>query len=365
MREVIQHARTALDFEGMKQKAEELEREMNAPDFWQDQDRAKTVSQEASALRQELSDWQSVEEELETLQELESMAAKENDDSAMKELEQAMDTLEKRLERLEKNMLFTERYDQGGAIVSIHAGAGGVDAMDWAEILMRMYLRYAESKEWTVDVLDTSRAEEAGIKSASFAVRGRYAYGHLKNEAGVHRLVRISPFDSEGLRHTSFALLEVIPELDAVTEQSIQIDPKDLRIDTFLSSGKGGQSVNTTYSAIRVTHLPTNIVVSCQNERSQLQNKETAMRVLKARLLKRMMDEHAERLDELKGGHKSPEWGNQIRSYVLHPYQMVKDHRTNYERHDIEAVLEGDIDTFIEEQLRKNSERVHEVEEKV
>ena len=235
--------------------------------------------------------------------------------------------------------------------------------MDWAAMVFRMLTRFAEQKGFTVELLEESRGEEAGYKKVAFAMRGRYAYGSLKSEAGVHRLVRISPFDAEKMRHTAFALVEVIPELDALSEKQLEIDEKDLRIDTFMSSGKGGQSVNTTYSAVRITHEPTGLVVSCQNERSQLQNKETALRVLKSRLFQMMLDERAEKLEELKGGHKAPEWGNQIRSYVLHPYKMVKDHRTKVETQDVEGVLNGALEPFIQGYLKQQAGEAAAVED--
>lgn len=240
--------------------------------------------------------------------------------------------------------------------MSLHAGAGGTDATDWVAMLLRMYTRFAETHDWQVEILDESRGEETGFKSVTIAVRGRFAYGWFRSEYGVHRLVRISPFDAEQMRHTTFALVEVIPEFDEVDEKSLEIPADDLRIDTFMSSGKGGQSVNTTYSAVRITHLPTGTAVSCQNERSQLQNRETAMRVLKSKLYRLMVEARAEKISDLKGEHKTAAWGNQIRSYVLHPYKMVKDHRTDVETTDTEAVLNGELKAFMEAYLRKDVE---------
>lgn len=244
----------------------------------------------------------------------------------------------------------TGPYDQNNAILSFHAGAGGTDAQDWTEMLLRMYQRFAEKKKWRVFLIDQSAGSEAGIKSATLEIIGPYAYGFLKSEAGVHRLVRISPFDAEKMRHTSFALVEVLPEIDK--DIKIEIDPKDIRIDTFMSGGHGGQSVNTTYSAVRVVHVPTGITVSCQNERSQLQNKETAMKVLRAKLYRLEEEKKTKERQDLRGEYKSAEWGNQVRSYVLHPYHLVKDHRTEFESADPEGVLEGNLMPLSESYLR-------------
>jgi peptide chain release factor 2 len=254
---------------------------------------------------------------------------------------------------LEFTLLLNDEYDQSNAIVSVHAGTGGTDAMDWAEMLARMFLRFCEQRGWRATILDESKGAEAGIKSMTFEVKGMYAYGYLKSEAGVHRLVRISPFDSEKMRHTSFALAEVVPELDDVKE--VTIDPKDLRVDTFLSSGHGGQSVQTTYSAVRVVHLPTKITVSVQNERSQTQNKETAMKILRAKLNQIEIDKRAEEKSKLRGEYHEAAWGNQIRSYVLQPYRMVKDHRTKQETSQVDDVLNGQLLPFMEAYLRWNA----------
>lgn len=350
----VENAWQILSLDDLAKKLESLEQKMSSADFWQNQEEAKNVSQEAADIKNEIESWQKIKTELTDLQEIVGLAEKEENQAVLEESTTQVEKLKEQLKTMELATLFSGEHDNSNAIVSIHAGAGGTDAMDWAGMLTRMYFRFAEKKGWKVEVLEESPGEEAGYKSITFSVTGRRAYGYLKGEAGVHRLVRISPFDAEKMRHTSFALVEVLPELDELSARKLEIDPKDLRIDTFMSSGKGGQSVNTTYSAVRITHLPTNTVVTCQNERSQSQNKETAMKVLEARLFQRMQEERAEKLDELKGGHKSPEWGNQIRSYVLHPYKMVKDHRTSAEVQNVEDVLDGDLDYFIEKYLESD-----------
>jgi len=278
------------------------------------------------------------------------LAAEEDDPAAESDVVAKLTDLKSRLARLEFTTLMDDKYDANDAIMAIHAGAGGTEAQDWVEMLLRMFLRYAEVKGWKTKILDEHRGSEAGIKSVTVSLEGHYAYGYLKSEAGVHRLVRISPFDAEKMRHTSFALVEILPELGEISE--VTIKPEDLRIDTFLSSGHGGQSVQTTYSAVRVTHLPTGIVVSCQNERSQTQNKETALRILRAKLHAIYLQERADEKKKLRGEFQSAEWGNQIRSYVLHPYKLVKDHRTKFEVQDAEGVLNGDLEPFIEAYLR-------------
>ena len=270
------------------------------------------------------------------------------DDGMKQEVIQQIMALEK-FSDLEFYVLLNGKHDKKNAIVAIHAGSGGTEAQDWAEMLLRMVMRYAE-KGWRATMIDESRGGEAGIKSATFRVEGRYAYGHLKGEHGTHRLVRISPFDAEKMRHTSFALIEVIPEME--TSDTVTINQNDLRIDTFMSGGKGGQSVNTTYSAVRIVHIPTGITVQCQNERSQLQNKETALRILQSKLQKLQEEQEEKERLELRGEYKSAEWGNQIRSYVLHPYKMVKDVRTRYETSDPDTVLNGELDPFVEAYLK-------------
>lgn len=327
-----------------------LEVEASASDFWSDQERARRESQKLADLKDDVGAWQALRKDIGDLLDVIRVAEEEKDESILTEMESSVNDLEARYGALEFSMLFSGTYDAKSAVMSIHAGAGGTDAQDWAEMLLRMYVRYAEKKGWKVRLVDESRGTEAGIKSATMFVEGKNAYGHLRSEAGVHRLVRLSPFNADHLRQTSFALVEVLPEVD----ESIHIDikPEDLRIDTFMSGGKGGQSVNTTYSAVRIVHLPTNITVSCQNERSQQQNKETAMQILKAKLFALREEEMAKEKKELRGEFHSAEWGNQIRNYVIHPYQLVKDARTGFETTETEKVLDGELDRFVEAYLR-------------
>lgn len=320
-----------------------LEGEMNEPKFWQDAERAKSISREAANLREEVEKWEGIEKEIDSAIEL-AEASEDGD------LLKIYNELNEKFKKLEFFLLLSEKYDRRDVIMAIHAGTGGTEAQDWAEMLLRMYLRFAEKMGWQTKILDEHRGGEAGIKSITVSVSGNYAYGYLKSENGVHRLVRISPFDAEQMRHTSFALVEITPDIGETEE--VKIDPKDLRIDTYLSGGHGGQSVQTTYSAVRITHLPTNIVVTCQNERSQQQNKETAMKILKSKLHQLAESEHQAEKQKLRGTYTSAEWGNQIRSYVLQPYRLVKDHRTKYETPDTERVLDGDLMRFIEEYLK-------------
>lgn len=347
----------ALDLEASRGRVAELDGVMSDPAFWADQEKARAVAQEASELKKEVDAWDAIGKDITDTQDVATFAETEGSDSDKAEAERLVHDLEARFTAMEFRMLFSGEHDSRNAIVSFHAGAGGTDANDWTAMLLRMISRFAERQGFTIDVLDESRGEEAGYKSVTVAVRGRFAYGYLRSEAGVHRLVRISPFDGEKMRHTTFALIEVLPEFADVDASSVDLDMDDVRIDTFLSSGKGGQSVNTTYSAVRVTHIPTGISVSCQNERSQLQNKETALNVLKSRLYQIMVTERAEKLSDIKGEHKTAAWGNQIRSYVLHPYKMVKDHRTDVETSDTESVLDGAILPFIEAYLRSDAEK--------
>jgi peptide chain release factor 2 len=342
----IRSAQELLKLPELKQKAEELELLMNQPDFWSNSEQAQTISQDYNALKEEVGKWQDLEKDVNDLLDL----ANSGDASLDKEISEQITELEKRYEQYEFILLLSGSYDKNNAIIAIHAGSGGTEAQDWAKMLLRMLLRFAEHQKWTTRIVDESRGAEAGYKSIIFEVKGPFAYGYLKSEHGVHRLVRISPFDAEKMRHTSFALVEVLPELDEKAE--VEIKSEDLRIDTFMAGGKGGQSVNTTYSAVRIVHIPTGISVSCQNERSQAQNKETAMKVLRAKLFRLEQEKRALERQELRGEYKSAEWGNQIRSYVLHPYHLVKDHRSGYESTDPEGVLEGNFLPLSEAYLR-------------
>lgn len=336
------------DLDVQKKRLVTLEEQMQATDFWQDPDVAQRVSKKAADLRLEIEGWERLIDELQELKELESLAAQDVD--LLQEVEQKHTLLLKQFEKKEFSTLFSGRYDESDVVLTIHAGSGGTEAQDWTAMLLRMYSRYAEAHDWDVRLLEESRADDVGYKRVMIGICGRWAYGHLKGEAGVHRLVRISPFDAEKMRHTTFALVEVIPQFEELEE--LEIDPSNLRIDTFMASGKGGQSVNTTYSAVRIVHLPTGITVTCQNERSQQQNKQTALSILKAKLELVREQAQAEKIDDLRGNLGKAEWGNQIRSYVLHPYKMVKDHRSNFETADAEGVLEGDLDACIEAYLR-------------
>ncbi len=349
MKERLTAIEASVGLSSLKEELVRLQGLMQAGDFWADQEKARRISKEAADMEKEITTLEGFRKELEDAKGFADMAESEGDE---KEGEKLFASLEGRLAELELKRYLSGEHDKSNAILSIHAGAGGVDAMDWAEMLSRMYARYAEAKGFTISILEQSLGEEAGIKRIMFLVEGLYAYGYLKEEAGVHRLVRQSPFNADGLRQTSFALVEVVPVLNEIEEKNLVIPDGDLRIDTYASSGAGGQSVNTTNSAVRITHIPTNIVVAVQNERSQTQNRETAMKILKARIHQKMIEEQKKELSELKGGHIKPEWGSQIRSYVVHPYKMVKDHRTEVETTDTEAVLNGDLDQFIEASLR-------------
>ena len=309
---------------------------------------AERVSREYGTLKQKIETWTTLRDDVGVI---EAMMQETDDASSLEELGNQLKELEAKYNVLEVNTLFTGAYDGLNAIVSIHAGAGGVDAQDWAEMLLRMYLRFAENQHWKTSVLMESRGTEAGIKSVTVQISGERAFGHLKTEAGVHRLVRLSPFNADALRQTSFALVDVIPEIER--DEDVDIKPGDVRIDTFMAGGHGGQSVNTTYSAVRIVHIPTGMTVQCQNERSQAQNKESAMKVLRGKLLQRTIEQQRQEIAGIRGEVVSAEWGSQIRSYVLHPYQLVKDHRTNYETSDTAKVLDGQVMPFIEERLRQ------------
>lgn len=338
-----------LDLPKLQTQAKELEEQAGVPNLWDDPENAQRVTSKLSRVQSEVNKLKSLRQRVDDLPIMFELAENEKDSSAKNDAIKELDALKKSVETLEVQTLLNGEYDQRDALVTIRSEAGGVEACDWAQMLFRMYIRYCERHDYEVQVLDTSYGEEAGIKSATFRVLAPYAYGTLSVEQGTHRLVRISPFDSNARRHTSFAGVEVVP----VVEQSdhIEIDEKEIRVDVYRSSGPGGQGVNTTDSAVRITHIPTGIVVSCQNERSQIQNKATAMAVLQSKLLERKRQEEEAKINALKGDN-SGSWGNQMRSYVLHPYQMVKDLRNDHETGNTGAVLDGEIDDFIEAGIR-------------
>ena len=338
-----------VDVAAMRKELAELEHQASAPDLWDDQANAQKVTSRLSFVQAEINRVTSLRGRLDDLSVLFELAQDEGDAASMAEADKELADVRRIVADLEVRTLLSGEYDHREALVTIRSGAGGVDAADWAEMLMRMYMRYCERHNWPTELYDVSYAEEAGIKSATFAVKAPYAYGTLSVEQGTHRLVRISPFDNQSRRQTSFAEVEVVPVLEQT--ESVDIPDDELRIDVFRSSGAGGQHVNTTDSAVRITHIPTGIVVACQNERSQIQNRETAMKVLAAKLLERKRQEEQAKIDSLKGD-TSASWGNQMRSYVLHPYQMVKDLRTEYETGATGAVLDGELDEFIEAGIR-------------
>ncbi|HRY62991.1 MAG TPA: peptide chain release factor 2 [Patescibacteria group bacterium] len=361
MKEIIEKAKDLLaavattkpmaQLERKQKRLSELTGLMSAPDFWADNRKASETAKEAADLEKEIANWEQLDKEVKEILALAEAGVKEDDESMTKELTIKLQEIGTQFEALKFITMMDGEYNRQNAILSIHAGAGGTDAQDWAEMLMRMYLRYAEKAGFKATILDKSDGAEAGIKSATVEFKGKYAYGYLKAEAGVHRLVRISPFDAEKMRHTSFALVEVLPEIEELSDQEMPIKTEDLRIDVFRSSGHGGQSVNTTDSAVRIKHLPTGITVSCQNERSQLQNKETAMKVLRSKLYQYYQTELEEERQRIRGEFNEAAWGNQARSYVIHPYKMVKDHRSEYETQEVEKVLDGDLQALIEAEL--------------
>lgn len=330
-----------------------LELQMQEPDFWNDQEKAQKVSQKLKHNTNKIEEFNKLKQEVEDIELLVELIKEEDDESQVPDLLKSMDQTEEDLENARLVTLLSDEYDANNAILSIHAGAGGTEAQDWAEMLLRMYTRWIESKGYKMDIYDMQTDTEAGIKSVTIHVEGENAYGYLKSEKGVHRLVRISPFDASNRRHTSFASVDVIPEIE--DDNEIEINESDIRIDTYRSSGAGGQHVNTTDSAIRITHIPTGIVVSCQNQRSQHSNKETAMNMLKSKLLEIKKLENKEKIEDIQGKYNQIAWGSQIRSYVFHPYSMVKDHRTNAETGNVQAVMDGNIDMFINEYLKMKS----------
>lgn len=338
---------SVFDLANKEAQLAQLEKETEAPDFWNNNSNAQRVMKTISNVREEVETWKKIKNQIYDLTEL----AKLDDESLRADLETEIQTLENDLEKHALAAMLSGPYDHDDAILAIHAGAGGTDSQDWAEMLQRMYIRWAEAHNFTTEIMDSSPGEEAGIKSVTIAIGGKYAFGYLRSEKGVHRLVRLSPFDSNHRRHTSFALVEVLPQV-SMEEADIEMNPSDIKMDVFRSSGAGGQNVQKNATAVRLTHLPTGIVVTCQNERSQTQNREFAMKILRARLLELHQAEREEERAVLRGEYTKAEWGSQIRSYVLHPYQMVKDHRTDFQVGNAQSVLDGDLDGFMEAYLK-------------
>ncbi|MDD6273473.1 MAG: peptide chain release factor 2 [Clostridiaceae bacterium] len=353
MRPEIEEIGAALDLESASREVETLEAKAAEPDFWSDLENSQKVLQRIKQLKDRRSIYESLCHEAEDLELMCDMALEENDESLSDEVTAGMAALTTHLEEVRMQTLLSGEYDRNNAIMSFHAGAGGTEAQDWASMLYRMYTRWAERHGYKYKILNYLDGEEAGIKSADILIEGENAFGFLKSEMGVHRLVRVSPFDASGRRHTSFAAVEVMPEFG--DDMKIDIRDEDLKVDTYRSSGAGGQHVNKTESAIRITHIPTGIVVSCQNERSQVQNRQVAMRMLMSKLMEIKEREHYDKIEDIKGEQKKIEWGSQIRSYVFMPYTLAKDHRTGFENGNINAVMDGDIDGFISAYLKMNA----------
>lgn len=327
-----------------------FEEKMSAPDFWDDNEKAQGVIAEMNAVKSSVDQYEKLQQEYEDAAMMAELADEEGEESLMEEIAEAVASLKKKLEDFELDLLLNQPYDKMNAILELHPGAGGTESQDWGQMLLRMYTRWAEKRGFKVEVLDYLPGDEAGIKSVTLLIKGFNAYGYLKAEKGVHRLVRISPFDSSGRRHTSFVSCDVVPEI--TEDVDVEIRTEDLKIDTYRASGAGGQHINTTDSAVRITHLPTGIVVTCQNERSQIKNRERAMTMLRSKLYERKIEEQQKELDEIRGEQSDIAWGSQIRSYVFHPYSMVKDHRTSVETGNVGAVMDGDLDLFIDGYLR-------------
>ncbi|WP_231620161.1 peptide chain release factor 2 [Fictibacillus sp. 26RED30] len=346
----INDFRGSFDLDTKKARIAELDEEMSAPTFWDDQNAAQVVINEANGLKEQVNEFEELASAYEDLEIAHELVKEEADEDLQKELVKDLKTLITKLNDFELQLLLNEPYDKNNAILELHPGAGGTESQDWASMLLRMYTRYAERQGYKVETLDYLPGDEAGVKSVTLSIKGHNAYGYLKAEKGVHRLVRISPFDSSGRRHTSFVSCEVMPEITDDTE--IEIRTEDLKIDTYRASGAGGQHVNTTDSAVRMTHIPTNTVVSCQTERSQIKNRERAMKMMMAKLVQRRLEEQQAQLNEIRGEQKEIGWGSQIRSYVFHPYSLVKDHRTNTEVGNVQSVMDGEITPFIDSYLR-------------
>lgn len=338
------------DLANKKKQISNLEAESMAEDFWSDNRKAQAQMQQLNALREEVTTWENIDAQLTDLHGLAGLLEEEPDEAMQAEIESSLPVIEQEIEKLQFALMLSGEHDEKNAIMSIHAGSGGVDAQDWAEMLLRMYLRWAERHNFHTEIYEYNEGEEAGIKSVTVEITGRYAYGYLRSEIGTHRLIRLSPFDAAHRRHTSFAKVEVMPDIDDTIE--ITIRPEDIEVDTYRSTGAGGQHVNKTDSAVRIRHLPTGIVVTCQNERSQIQNREVAMKLLRARLYEREEKRHEEEAARLKGEHVQADFGTQIRTVTIHPYNIVKDHRTNYETSDTEDYLNGNVDPFIHAYLQ-------------
>ncbi|QSX06980.1 peptide chain release factor 2 [Sedimentibacter sp. zth1] len=350
---ILEEVGVSLDIPKLKEDNADFENFMQSPEFWNDTAKAQQISQNLKYNSDTLKQYEDMVSQVEDFELLLDLVKEEDDESQVQELNKEMKSIDKLLEAMKLKTLLNGEYDHNNAILSIHSGAGGTEAQDWAEMLLRMYNRWAESHGYKISMLDILKDTEAGIKSVTILITGDNVYGYLKGEKGVHRLVRISPFDSNNRRHTSFASVDVMPEI-ADTDK-IDINESDLRIDTFRSSGAGGQSVNTTDSAVRITHIPTGVVVSCQNERSQHKNKEFAMKMLQAKLIEIKETEHKEKIEDIQGKYNQIAWGSQIRSYVFHPYSLVKDHRTNTEIANTQSVMDGNLDVFINEYLKYKS----------
>ncbi|WP_153013159.1 MULTISPECIES: peptide chain release factor 2 [Heyndrickxia] len=342
--------RGSLELEEKETRIAELEERMLEPNFWDDQQEAQKIINESNALKEMVNGYRELESQQEDLEVTHELAKEENDSELKEELEAELEAFTEKLNEYELQLLLNGPYDANNAILELHPGAGGTESQDWCSMLLRMYTRWGEKKGFKVETLDYLPGDEAGVKSVTLLFKGHNAYGYLKAEKGIHRLVRISPFDAAGRRHTSFVSCEVMPEIDDNIE--VEVRPEDLRVDTYRASGAGGQHINKTSSAVRMTHIPTGIVVSCQSERSQIQNREQAMKMLKAKLYQKEVEEKEKQLAEIRGEQKEIGWGSQIRSYVFHPYSMVKDHRTNVETGNVQAVMDGEIDPFIDAYLR-------------
>ncbi|MDY2588765.1 MAG: peptide chain release factor 2 [Agathobacter sp.] len=346
----LQEVRDSLDLAGKEQRIQELEREMEAPDFWDDPEKSQNKMKELKSMKDDVLTYAGLEEQYEDIETMVEMGYEENDASLIPEIQEMLDEFAQTYDTIRMKTLLSGEYDKDNAIMSLHAGAGGTESCDWAQMLYRMYTRWAEKKGFSVEVLDSLDGDEAGIKSITFQVNGDNAYGYLKSEKGVHRLVRISPFNAAGKRQTSFVSCDVMPDIEE--DVDIEVKDEDIRIDTYRSSGAGGQHINKTSSAIRITHFPTGIVVQCQNERSQHTNKEKAMQMLKAKLYLLKQEENAAKAAGIRGEVTEIGWGNQIRSYVMQPYTMVKDHRTGVESGNVDAVMDGGLDPFINGYLK-------------